>query len=603
MKRESKHIHIGTTLAVLGILALVAGPATAQVPVDDDGNPIPAIDSSSDFEAIDGGAQALLSAAELETLVGPVALYPDDLLAIVLPASTYPLEIIQAARFLEELKSDASLKPDENWDESVIALLNYPEVVQLMSDDIDWTWQLGEAVIAQQNDLVAAVEDFRDRAYAAGNLKTDEYQTVTVDEGIIEIVPVDEEVIYVPYYEPEQVVYYSPGPVYHYYPHAYPVYYYPYPAGHYFGSNFFWGVTTAFTIGWASDFLHVYHHSYYGHPYYGYTYYGSHYRHASIHTYNSYYVNNHWHRSQNHHYDGDYWRPRHRGGARPVQQTARNTYYSGGQRTTTQSRNYRDGRTDGLVYNNDRTRSGATFSSSSRSTSSRRSRGRTSDSVVAQDSTRTRQGSQRATGSTNRSPVQFRPRGRNTYTGSVARRLEAGQDNSARPISTRSRNATGSAEAIRFRNRDTAANKRVTRDNTRRTSFASNTATGRTTTARSTTPSRQSTPKAQPRRTASRNSQPRQAARTTQPRQAARTAQPRQAARSAQPRQAVRTAQPRQATQKSQPRRATQASKPAQAKRSSESRPSSSRRPSRSATASRSNKGSRASSSPSRMRN
>ena len=212
-----------------------------QVPVGDDGYPVAAlgsVDTDSTY-APDVAAESPLSGAELEVLVGPIALYPDDLLAIVLPASTYPLEIVQAARFLEAFDNDSTLEPDESWDESVIALLNYPEVIHLLNDDIDWTWKLGEAVISQQADLVAAVEAFRDRAYAAGNLKSDEYQTVSSDEGIIEIVPIEDDIIYVPYYEPEHVVIQQAQPVYHYYPRSYPVYYYPYPTGYAFSSGYF----------------------------------------------------------------------------------------------------------------------------------------------------------------------------------------------------------------------------------------------------------------------------------------------------------------------------------------------------------------------------
>ena len=136
------------------------------------------------------GAQApanpLLSSAELQDLVGPIALYPDDLLAIVLPASTYPLQLVQAQRFLDDLKNDSSLQPEESWDDSIVALLNYPEAVELLNDDLDWTWRLGEAVVAQQADVIDAVETFRDRAYAAGNLKSDEHQTISEDNGVIE---------------------------------------------------------------------------------------------------------------------------------------------------------------------------------------------------------------------------------------------------------------------------------------------------------------------------------------------------------------------------------------------------------------------------------
>lgn len=218
-----------------------------------------------------------LDPGELEDLVGPIALYPDDLVAIVLPAATYPLQIVEAARFLDDLELDATLKPDEDWDDSVVALLNYPEVVRMLNDDLDWTWRLGNAVLTQQDDVVQAIGHFRDRAYAAGNLKTDEKQNVLVEEGVIEITPADPEVIYVPYYEPARVVVVQSTPAYYYYPYAYPLYYYPYPAAYSFSSGFFWGVATAYTIGWYSHCLNVHYPYYYSHPYYNYPYYRSHY--------------------------------------------------------------------------------------------------------------------------------------------------------------------------------------------------------------------------------------------------------------------------------------------------------------------------------------
>ena len=111
------------------------------------------------------------SAEELDQIVGPIALYPDDLLGLVLPASTYPLQVVQASRFLEKYEKDKSLEPDKDWDESVIGLLNYPDVIDKMNEDLDWTWKLGEAVADQQNDLMNAVQRFRGKADAAGNLE------------------------------------------------------------------------------------------------------------------------------------------------------------------------------------------------------------------------------------------------------------------------------------------------------------------------------------------------------------------------------------------------------------------------------------------------
>ena len=303
---------VNFALAALAALPLVA---CAQTPVDDNGGVI-GTHQPAYSDVIESGATGnedipLMSDAELEELIGPIALYPDDLLAIVLPATAYPLQIIDAARFLEALETDSTLKPDPEWDDSVVALLNYPEVVELLNEDIDWTWRLGEAVVSQQGDVVAAIETFRDRAYAAGNLKSDSYQNVMRNDGVIEITPVSEDVIYVPYYEPEHVVVYQPRPVYYYYPRSYPVYYYPYSSAYDFDRGYFWGVTTAFTIGWLSDSLHVYHHSYYGHPYYGHSYWDRWwYRRPSINVYNTTYSYNS-SVTINRYYTGDTWRPRH----------------------------------------------------------------------------------------------------------------------------------------------------------------------------------------------------------------------------------------------------------------------------------------------------
>ena len=339
------------------LAALAAATASAQVPVDDDGNPIGEYDAG-DYEAHESadfpldpelGEEdiPLLPPQELEELVGPIALYPDDLLAVVLPASTYPLQLVQAERFLEARESDPTLQPDEDWDDSVIALLNYPEVIALLNEDLDWTWRLGEAVVAQQADVISAVEGFRNRAYAAGNLKSDSHQNIShSSDGVIEIRPVEDDVIYVPYYEPERVVVYQPRPVYFYYPDPCPVYYYPYPSSYAFRRGYFWGVTTAFSIGWFSDSVHVIHHSYRGHPYYGRHYWDRWwYRRPSINIHNNYYVRNSIAVSRDRYYRGDRWRPRYtRSTLRSSdQRIVRNRHYrtppSGNRYTRNSSRN------------------------------------------------------------------------------------------------------------------------------------------------------------------------------------------------------------------------------------------------------------------------
>ena len=319
------------------LLFAISRPLAAQdpIPVDEDGNPLTSTTTSELLEndAIEASLQ-LFSIDELQEFVGPVALYPDNLLAIILPASAYPLQIVLAARFLEQLETDSSLVPDENWDESVIALLNYPEVVQMMNEDIQWTWQLGDAVVSQESDVLTAIGLFRDRAYTAGNLQSDEYQNVTSSEEKIIITQVEETVVYVPYYVPEEVVIYQTRPVYHYYPTAYPVYYYPYPASYRFRSGYFWGVTTAFNIGWHDYHLHVYHPSYSRHPYYGRLYASRHhYRRPDLRAFNRYYVDNNYRRSRDRDRDGSYWWPQKNSGARPSDRRNRNRYGTTNQRT------------------------------------------------------------------------------------------------------------------------------------------------------------------------------------------------------------------------------------------------------------------------------
>src|SRR5262249_4300914 len=116
-------------------------------------------------------AQAPPSAADLQKLVAPIALYPDALVAQVLPASTQPIQVVEAARALE-----AGGRPNDatasQWDPSVQALLSFPTVLKMMNDKIDWTTKLGQAVIADQGAVMGAIQTVRQKAHAAGNLKS-----------------------------------------------------------------------------------------------------------------------------------------------------------------------------------------------------------------------------------------------------------------------------------------------------------------------------------------------------------------------------------------------------------------------------------------------
>jgi hypothetical protein len=194
---------------------------------------------------------------EMEELVGRVALYPDDLLSILLPASTFPLQIVEADRWIQKNEGNADAKPKDSWDDSVKALINYPEVISMMSEDLDWTSAMGEAVVADQTAVMDSVQSFRRKAEGAGNLKSDDKQTVAVEEEVVKIVQADPQVIYVPQYEPTVVVVQQQVPVYPtYYPYAYPVYYYPYPPGYAFARGVFWGATMAYAFDWHHGGIH-----------------------------------------------------------------------------------------------------------------------------------------------------------------------------------------------------------------------------------------------------------------------------------------------------------------------------------------------------------
>ena len=170
---------------------------------------------------------------QLDSLVAPIALYSDPLLAQTLAASTYPLEIIQLQQWMDRNKglkgkalADAVAK--QPWDPSVQGLVEFPDVVQRMAGNVQWTTDLGNAFLAQQSDVMDAVQRMRAKAQGTGNLKTSAQQVVqteTVPSGkqVITVEPAQPDVVYVPSYDP-QVVYGAAPPAYPYYPYTYPGY-------------------------------------------------------------------------------------------------------------------------------------------------------------------------------------------------------------------------------------------------------------------------------------------------------------------------------------------------------------------------------------------
>ena len=194
----------------------------------------------------------LLSPDQLQNLVGRIALYPDDLLGLVLPAATTPLDVVKAQHFLEKYKHDKSLKPEPSLSQPVLSLLAYPEVVNLMGDDLDWTQALGQAVLAQQADVLDAIQTFRRKAQDAGNLKTDDKQVVVEQQDAVKIIPAKPEVIYVPQYQPSTVVMQQSAPAVTYSSTAYPSYYQPGAVAAAATTGYVAGAATAYGLNWGT---------------------------------------------------------------------------------------------------------------------------------------------------------------------------------------------------------------------------------------------------------------------------------------------------------------------------------------------------------------
>jgi Protein of unknown function (DUF3300) len=205
-------------LASLALLCALQGSAFAQA-------------SSPPAQPASTPSDQLLSSQQLDALVAPIALYPDTLLSQVLIASTYPLEVVEAARWVEankNLKGEAlkAAVDKQSWDDSLKSLAGTPSVLAMMSDKLDWTQNLGNAVLAQQPDVMDAIQRMRQKAQANNKLSSNKQQTVSTEQQggrqVIAIAPAEPDTIYVPYYDPAVV--YGPWP----YP-DYPPYYWPAP--------------------------------------------------------------------------------------------------------------------------------------------------------------------------------------------------------------------------------------------------------------------------------------------------------------------------------------------------------------------------------------
>ena len=158
--------------------------------------------------AAQGQENPVLSEDQIDQLLEPIALYPDPLLAEILPASTYPLEVVQAAQWVQQWQQDNRAPSDRDidgqpWDPPVKVLVRYPDVLKMMGEHADWVQALGAAFVNQPDDVTASIQRLRQRAIDAQNLPLDTpEQQVVITDGVIEILPADPDFCYVPDYDP-----------------------------------------------------------------------------------------------------------------------------------------------------------------------------------------------------------------------------------------------------------------------------------------------------------------------------------------------------------------------------------------------------------------
>ncbi|HKW79601.1 MAG TPA: DUF3300 domain-containing protein, partial [Casimicrobiaceae bacterium] len=214
----------------LVLLLAAAHPLRAHAQSYGDGAPPDAV---AQAPASDAGSAEYLPQDQLDALLAPIALYPDDLLAQVLMASTYPLEVVEAARFVQQRPDLTGPALDDalagkRWDPSVASLAAFPQVLAMMSDKLEWTQQLGDAFLANRAQVMDTVQALRTRAQAVGTLQDSDQQRVYDQDQSIVIEPAQPDVVYVPVYDP--MVAYGPWWVPSYQPFFwYPPAFYGYP--------------------------------------------------------------------------------------------------------------------------------------------------------------------------------------------------------------------------------------------------------------------------------------------------------------------------------------------------------------------------------------
>ncbi len=214
--------------------------------------PLPAMARSADYPSREQSAQPekQFSQEELAQLVAPIALYPDELVAQILMAATYPLEIVEADRWVQQnkdLQGDtlARALEEKSWDPSVKSLVNFPSLLSMMSRKLEVTAKLGDAFLTQEKEVMDTVQTLRKKAYAAGNLTATREQKVLVDNDTVIIEPTNPRIIYLPTYNPTIVYGEWMYPAYPPYP------YYAYPPPTYGAFAFAAGITVGLAWGYA----------------------------------------------------------------------------------------------------------------------------------------------------------------------------------------------------------------------------------------------------------------------------------------------------------------------------------------------------------------
>ena len=222
MRNQTKYLFI-----YLCVLCLLVGSAVQLAQAQENAN-------SETSEALE------LDQAQLDQMLAPIALYPDTLLSHILVASTYPLEVIQAARWRlanEDLDEQQALNAaeDKDWDPSVQALVPFNDLLQKLSEDLDWLQYLGSAFLINEQQILTSIQNLRQKAYEQGNLSDNEYVNVEQDEGQIIIETVRTEVVYVPYYD-TRVVYGN------WWWHNHQPYYWHRPRHSLFSAGLYWSI-------------------------------------------------------------------------------------------------------------------------------------------------------------------------------------------------------------------------------------------------------------------------------------------------------------------------------------------------------------------------